>query len=63
MADKTWTLSLADTLGCGESGLKLVLGQLFGYPICYFHTLFLKKSPEVVQHLFFTLTGALVNTN
>ena len=61
MTEASWTLSLADTLGCAEPGLKLVLGQLFGYPVCYFHTLFLKKSPAFVQHLYFCITGALVN--
>ena len=61
MTEASWTLSLADTLGCAEPGLKLVLGQLFGYPVCYFHTLFLKKSPAFVQHLYFCITGALVS--
>jgi hypothetical protein len=56
----SWTQSLAESLGCGESGLKLVLGQLLGYPICYLHALLLKKSPAIAQHFYFILSGALV---
>lgn len=56
----SWTSSLAESLGCPESALKLVLGQLAGYPLFLFHFYFLKKSSQNVQHLFFALSGLLV---
>ena len=32
-----WTKDLADQLGGSEDGIKLILGQLMGYPLVLIH--------------------------
>ena len=56
----SWTALLADRLGCPETGLKLVLGQLSGYPLFLLHNALLKKSSPIIQHLYFCLTGLAI---
>lgn len=56
----SWTGSVANYLGVAEEGLRLILGQLAGYPFFLLHSYYLKKSPAQVQHLYFALTGIAV---
>ncbi|XP_052286227.1 lysophospholipid acyltransferase 5-like [Dreissena polymorpha] len=51
---------LADTLGSGESALRLVLSLLAGYPLAYVYRHFVYRNPPVVQHVFFILTGLAI---
>ena len=37
-----------------------IYNSVSGYPLFLLHNYYLKKSPEFVQHLFFTITGLLV---
>ena len=53
----TWTADVASSLGAPESGLKLILGQLSGYPIFLLYRAHLGKLPAWLQHLYFALTG------
>jgi len=53
----SWTARLASSLGSPESGLKLVLGQLAGYPLLLLYRKHLASQPAPTQHLFFFLSG------
>jgi len=52
-----WTALLADTLGGSEAGLKLILGQLAGYPVLLFYRKLLSDKDTKLQHIYFALTG------
>lgn len=56
----TWTQSIADSLGVADEGLRLILGQLSGYPLFLLHRQFLRKSPPFLQHAFFALSGMAI---
>jgi len=60
MASSTWTYNLASSLGAEESGLKLVLGQLAGYPLVLFYRRFLAYRDSNTQHLYFFLSGLML---
>ncbi|TRY80134.1 hypothetical protein TCAL_08953 [Tigriopus californicus] len=53
--------ALASKTGTPESGLRLILGQLAGYPIFLIHRNYFKKSSEWTQHLFFLTTGMFMS--
>jgi len=52
--------SLASTVGASEAGLKLVLGQLAGYPLLIFYRHHLAHRETNLQHLYFFLSGLLL---
>jgi len=52
-----WTKDLADLMGADESALKLLIGQLFGYPVMLLHKQFFKHSSSTMQHIYFASTG------
>ena len=54
-----WTATIAEELGGSEAGLKLLLGQLAGYPLLLIHRKFLRDKPELVQHLFLMMSGLI----
>jgi len=56
----SWTASIANSLGAEESGLKLVLGQLAGYPLLLLYRRHLANKDTNVQHLYFFLSGLLL---
>lgn len=56
-----WATSLANSLGVAEEGLRLILGQISGYPLFLFHRHYLRKTPPVIQHAFFALSGMLIS--
>jgi len=60
MATSTWTANLASSLGTEESGLKLVLGQLAGYPLVLLYRRYLASRDTNTQHLYFFLSGLLL---
>jgi len=60
MASSTWTYTLATSLGAEESGLKLVLGQLAGYPLVLAYRKFLACRDTNTQHLYFFLSGLML---
>ena len=49
--------SVAESLGCSEAGLRLVLGQLLGYPVMLFYRRQMASQQSTLQHLFFIITG------
>jgi len=55
-----WTGELAASVGGSEAGLKLILGQLSGYPILLFYRKFLSNKDPNLQHVYFALTGLLL---
>jgi len=61
MASSTWTYNLATSLGAEESGLRLVLGQLAGYPLVLLYRRYLATRDSNTQHLFFFLSGLLLS--
>ena len=60
MSTSSWTTSLASSLGAEESGLRLVLGQLAGYPLLLLYRRHLATRDTNTQHLFFFLSGLLL---
>eukprot|EP00088_Acartia_fossae_P070178 TRINITY_DN9328_c0_g1_i8.p1 TRINITY_DN9328_c0_g1~~TRINITY_DN9328_c0_g1_i8.p1 ORF type:complete len:507 (+),score=73.62 TRINITY_DN9328_c0_g1_i8:78-1598(+) len=52
-----WTALLADKLGGTEAGLKLILGQLAGYPVLLLYRKLLSDKDPKLQHVYFALTG------
>lgn len=57
MATMGWTGYLAASIGAPEAGLKLVLGQIAGYPVLLFYRKYLADKESNLQHLYFFLTG------
>jgi len=49
--------SVAETVGSSEAGLRLVLGQLLGYPVMMLYRKHIASQQSTVQHLYFILTG------
>jgi len=60
MSSPSWTASLATSLGTPESGLRLVLGQLAGYPLLLVYRRLLASRDTNTQHLYFSLSGLLL---
>jgi len=56
-----WPATLANSLGVAEEGLRLILGQISGYPLFLFHRFFLRKAPPPIQHAFFAISGMLIS--
>lgn len=54
-----WTADLAGSVGVNEDALKLLLSQLFGYPVMMVYRKFLTHSSTTMQHIYFVLTGLL----
>jgi len=52
-----WTQTLSDNFGGTEAGLKLIIGQLAGYPILLLYRKLLSNKDPKLQHVYFTLTG------
>lgn len=52
--------SLAASVGAPEAALKLVLGQLAGYPLLLFYRRHLAHRETNLQHLYFFLSGLLL---
>ena len=52
-----WTHSVAGVLGAPEPGLRLVLGQLAGYPLLLLYRRHIANKDTNTQHLFFFLSG------
>jgi len=52
-----WVGYLAEPIGAPEASLKLVLGQLAGYPILIFYRKYLADKESNLQYLYFFLTG------
>jgi len=48
---------LAESVGGSEDGLRLLIGQLCGYPIMLLHRFLLANRSSTLQHLYFFLTG------
>jgi len=55
-----WTHSIASSLGASESALRLVLGQLAGYPLLLLYRRHLANKDTNTQHLYFFLSGLLL---
>ena len=60
MSTPSWTANLATSLGAQESGLKLVLGQLAGYPLLLLYRRHLASKDTNTQHLYFFLSGLIL---
>ena len=56
----SWTHTIASSLGASEAGLRLVLGQLAGYPLLFLYRRHLARRDSNTQHLFFFLSGLLL---
>jgi len=56
----TLTQNIADSLGVADEGLRLILGQISGYPLFLFHRQFLRKCSPTVQHAFFAVSGMII---
>lgn len=56
----TITQGIADYLGVADEGLRLILGQIAGYPLFLFHRQFLRKCSPTVQHAFFAISGMAI---
>jgi len=56
----SWTGALASSLGAPEAALKLVLGQLAGFPLILFYRRHLAQKESNFQHLYFFLSGLLL---
>ena len=54
---------IAEQAGATEPALKLILGQLAGYPILLLHRRLLRDKSALVQHLYFMLTGRALKHN
>jgi len=57
---QSWTYAIASSLGASESGLRLVLGQLAGYPLLLLYRRHLANKETNIQHLYFFLSGLLL---
>jgi len=53
----SWVASLASSLGAAEAALKLILGQVLGYPLMLLYRRVVATQPTNIQHLYFFLTG------
>jgi len=53
----SWTAALASSCGAPEAALKLVLGQLAGFPLLLFYRKYLSGKETNFQHLYFFLSG------
>ena len=49
--------SVAESVGSSEAGLRLVLGQLLGYPVMMLYRRHIASHQSTVQHLYFIMTG------
>jgi len=56
-----WTHNVANSLGASESGLRLVLGQLAGYPLLLLYRRHIFNKDVNTQHLYFFLSGLLIS--
>ena len=56
----TFLSSIAETLGCSEDGLRLILGQLLGYPVILVYRWIIATQRPTFQHLYFIITGTLI---
>jgi len=56
----TLTQGIADSLGVADEGLRLILGQISGYPLFLFHRQFLRRCSPTVQHTFFAISGMVI---
>lgn len=56
----SWTGSIAASMGAPEAALKLVLGQLAGYPLLLLYRRHLADKDSNLQHLYFFLSGLLL---
>ena len=50
---------MAEALGSSEAGLRLVLGQLLGYPVMLFYRRHIAGQQATFQHLYFIITGKI----
>ena len=55
----TFLSSLVETLGCSEDGLRLILGQLLGYPVMLIYRWIIANQNSTSQHFYFIFTGQL----
>jgi len=55
-----WTASLAESLGGSEAGLKLIIGQLLGYPLLLFYRKFISNKDPNLQHVYFAVSGLML---
>jgi len=53
--------SVASALGSSEAGLRLVLGQLLGYPVMLFYRKHVACQQSTLQHLYFIITGMMAS--
>ena len=53
----TFLSSVAETLGCSEDGLRLILGQLLGYPVMLIYRWIIANQNSTCQHFYFIFTG------
>ena len=49
--------SLAENLGASEAALRLLLGQLMGYPVMLVYRRLVASQHTTIQHIYFILTG------
>lgn len=48
---------VAESLGCSEIGLRLILGQLLGCPVMLIYRWIVAKQNSITQHFYFIITG------
>jgi len=53
----SWVTGLATSLGATEAALKLIIGQLLGYPLMLLYRRAVSTQPTQIQHLYFFLSG------
>ena len=53
----TFLTSMAGTLGCSEEWLRLLLGQLLGYPIIMIYRWIITNQRPSIQHPYFFIAG------
>jgi len=51
--------ALAEAVGASEAALRLILGQLLGYPLMLLYRNKIARQQTTVQHLYFFLTGLI----
>jgi lysophospholipid acyltransferase 5 len=56
----SWVAAAAASLGASEAALRLILGQLAGYPLVLLYRRLLAHRDTNTQHTFFFLSGLLV---
>jgi len=51
--------NIAEAAGGSEAAVRLLLGQLLGYPVALIYRKHISRQPSTIQHIYFIVTGLL----